>query len=208
MEKTNDVLSPGWDAIENECKRVYHNQDNPIHYGTLISWDLGGDDPLEGISVYEAEEYYHFVTYGLSELYEKVSENKEISGYGMEFTFKLKKGCYDNLELEIKSMCKIFQNIARFTFLDNEIFNENEYLYTGQSHGIDFKGNSKITGFITILDTTFNTLNTENGKVKFVEFIGVTHEELMAIRKSEIKVKELYEKLGTDVTSYNRESVL
>ena len=63
-------------------------------------------------------------------------------------------------------------------------------------------------GFITILDTSFNTIDTPNGKVKFVEFIGVTDDELMAIRKKEISVKELYEKLGSDVTDYSRESLL
>jgi hypothetical protein len=203
-----EISSPGWDAITNECLRVYPGQENPIHYGTLISWDLGGDDPLEGISIYDGGEYYHFVTYGLSELYEKTSFNKEISGYGMEFTFKLKKDNYDSVEAEMKGLCGILQAIARFTFKDKEVFNEYEYIYTGQREGIDVKNKSNITGFITILDTDLKTIDTPNGRVKFVEFIGVTHEELMAIRKSEIKVKELYEKLGTDVTSYNRESVL
>lgn len=208
MNKENEVFSPGWDAITNECKRVYKNQDNPIHYGTLISWDLGGDDPLEGISVYEGEKYYHFVTYGLTELYEKSSSNKDISGYGMEFTYKLKKGCYENLELEIKSMCKIFQQIARITFLNGEIFNEFEYLYTGQKEGLDVRSISKITGFITVLDETFNSIDTENGKVKFVEFIGVTDSELKAILNKEITVKELYSKLNSDVTDYNRDSIV
>ncbi|CAH0435449.1 MULTISPECIES: suppressor of fused domain protein [Clostridium] len=50
-----------------------------------------GIRPLDGISIYDAGEYYHFVTYGLSELYEKECEDKEYSGYGFEFTLKLKK---------------------------------------------------------------------------------------------------------------------
>lgn len=208
MDKENEIFSPGWDAITNECKRVYKNQDNPIHYGTLISWDLGGDDPLEGISVYEGEEYYHFVTYGLTELYDKSSSNKDVSGYGMEFTYKLKKGCYENLESEIKSMCKIFQQIARITFLNGEVFNEFEYLYTGQKEGLDSRSVSKITGFITVLDETFNSIDTVNGKVKFVEFIGVTDSELTSILNKQITVKELYAKLNSDVTDYSRESIV
>ena len=208
MDKENEIFSPGWDAITNECKRVYKNQDNPIHYGTLISWDLGGDDPLEGISVYESEEYYHFVTYGLTELYDKSSSNKDVSGYGMEFTYKLKKGCYENLESEIKSMCKIFQQIARITFLNGEVFNEFEYLYTGQKEGLDSRSVSKITGFITVLDETFNSIDTVNGKVKFVEFIGVTDSELTSILNKQITVKELYSKLNSDVTDYSRESIV
>lgn len=90
-QERDQVLTSGWDAITEACERIYPEQKAPKHYGTIISWQLGGNDPLDGISIYEGEDYWHFVTYGLSELYEKESENKEISGYGMEFTFKLKK---------------------------------------------------------------------------------------------------------------------
>lgn len=37
---------------------------------------------------------------------------------------------------------------------------------------------------------------------------GVTDRELRAIQNKQIRVKELYEKLGSDVTSYNRKSVI
>ena len=37
----------GWDAIEAEARRIYPNQDNPKHYGTIIKWRLGGKYPLE-----------------------------------------------------------------------------------------------------------------------------------------------------------------
>ena len=207
-QKRDDIYAPGWDAITEECEKIYPNQKNPKHYGTLISWNHGGKDPLEGISIYDGGDYWHFVTYGLSELGQKRSENKEISGYGMEFTFKLKKDAYEDDEAEIKGICGILQQIARITFTKGEIFKEYEYLYTGQTEGIDTKMKSNITGFITIPDTNFKTINTPNGKVNFVEFIGVTNAELKAILNKEIKVKDLYEKLGTDITNYNRNSVV
>lgn len=90
-ESKAEFNSSGWDAIDEEAKRVYPDQDNPKHYAALIKWILGGPDPLDGISVCDGGDYWHFVTYGLSELYEKESEDKNWSGYGMEFTFKLKK---------------------------------------------------------------------------------------------------------------------
>lgn len=133
-------------------KRKKKEQKHPKHYGTLINWKFGGNDPLDGISIYDAGEYWHFVTYGLSELYEKESDNKEISGFGMEFTFKLKKDAYENEEGEIKCICGILQAIARITFTKGEIFRSFEYLYTGQQQGIDTKMESNITGFITIPD--------------------------------------------------------
>ena len=202
--KENNML--GWDAITEECERKYKGQ-NPQHFGTLIKWNFGGNDPLDGISVYDGGDYFHFVTYGLSELYEKESENKDISGYGMEFTFKLKKDNYENEEDEIKCICNILQSIARLTFTKGEIFKPYEFLYTGQTQGIDAKMKSNITGFITIPDTVFNPIDTPNGKLIFVEFIGVTNDELLSVKDKNIDVKSLYEKIGSDVTSYNRQSV-
>lgn len=207
-EKSDNFPAFGWDAIENEAKRIYPHQDHPKHYATLIKWKFGGPDPLDGISIYDAQDYWHFVTFGLSELYEKESDDPEWSGYGMEFTFKLKKGCSSDEEQEIKCVCALLQQIAKITFTSGEIFNPYEYLYTGQTQGIDAKQISNLTGLITIPDTKFSTLNTKNGRVDFVEFIGVTNDELLALKNKELDVKALYNKLGSDVTDYHRKSVI
>lgn len=207
-KSVNDIKSIGWDAITEEAERVYPEQKNPKHYGALIKWKIGGPDPLDGISIYDGGSYWHFVTYGLSELYEKETDNKEYSGYGMEFTFKLKKDNYEDEEAEIKCICGLLQQIARITFTKGEMFNPFEYLYTGQSEGIDSKQRSNITGFITIPDTNLKPINTENGKVVFVEFIGATNDELVALKNKELNVEELYNKLQSDITDYNRKSVI
>ena len=206
--KNEEINVSGWDAITKACEEVYPTQKDPKHYGTLISWELGGNDPLKGISIYDGGDYWHFVTYGLSELYEKKSNVKEVSGYGMEFTFKLKKANYENEENEIRCICNILQLIARITFTTGELFKLYEYIYSGQTEGIDWKRKSNITGFITIPDDKFHEIDTQNGKVCFVEFIGATDRELRAIQSKEISVKELVEKIGSDVTNYNRKSVI
>lgn len=198
----------GWKAITKLCDEVYPGQNNPKHYGTAISWEFGGNDPLDGISIYDGGDYWHFVTYGLSELYEKESDTKDVSGYGMEFTFKLKKDNYENEENEIKCICGILQSAARITFTSGEVFNAYEYLYTGQKEGIDCNRKSNITGFITVPDDEFHEIDTPNGKLNFVEFIGATDNELQALKNKQITVKELYEKIGSDVTNYNRASVI
>ena len=204
----NKINTLGWDAITKEAERVYPNQTDLKHYATIHPWRFGGPDPLDGISIYDGGDYYHFVTYGLSELYEKVSDDKEWSGFGMEFTFKLKKDNYEKEEDEIICICNILQIIAKITFTNSELFLPYQYLYSGQTEGIDSKQKSNITGFITIPDTNFNTIESPNGKVEFVEFIGVTNDELLALKDKKITVKELYEKLGTDITKYNRKSVI
>ncbi|MDE6426611.1 MAG: suppressor of fused domain protein [Ruminococcus sp.] len=209
-ESENELLNMnGWECIEKAFSDVYPNQDNPKHYGTLIPFILGGNDPIDGVSVYDGGDYWHFVTFGLTELYEKETDNPEYSGYGMEFTLKLKKDCYDteNEENEIKCIIGILQQIAKITFNSGELFQENEYIYTGQKQGIDFYQKSLLTGFITVADSKIKSINTPNGKVNFIEFIGVTDDELIMIKNKNMTVQEFYKILGSDVTDYRRKSV-
>lgn len=86
--------------------------------------------------------------------------------------------------------------------------NAYEYLYTGQTQGIDVEMKSNITGFITIPDNELNPINSPNGKVTFVEFIGATDSELIALKNKVLDVKSLYEKIGSDITNYSRKSVI
>jgi len=196
----------GWKAIEAACLKMYPGQTNPKHYGTIISWRFGGNDPLDGISIYDGGDYYHFVTFGLSEIYEKESENKEYSGFGFELTVKLKKDGLDDEESSIRGMCGILQAIARLTFNNGEIFRPDEYIYTGKTTGMDPAGKSLITGLITQLDS-LGEIESPNGKLQFVELIGVTDAELKAIIDKKLKGKELYERLGSDYTDYKRDSL-
>ena len=73
---------------------------------------------------------------------------------------------------------------------------------------MDIKMKSLLTGFITIPDSQFQTLDTPNGRVEFVEFIGVTDDELQSIINKENDVRSLYQQLGCDITDYQRQSVL
>ena len=196
----------GWDAITEAFEKLYPGQDDPLHYGTLIPWQLGGNEPLRGISVYDGGDYFHFVSYGLSDLYEKETDDPEWSGYGFEFTLKLKKAGLADEDAEIKTICGIFQALARLTFQNGEIFQPNEYIYTGQTLGIDNCQQSALTGFSTALGEA-GELITPNGKVQFVKLIGATDAELKALYNKEITVKEIAEKIGSDLTDYTRASV-
>ncbi len=205
---SEDIVMDGWTAIEEAFLRRYPGQTSPKHYGTLISWELGGDDPLRGISVYDGGDYWHFVSFGLSELYEKESDNKEYSGFGMEFTLKLSKEGLDDEEAEIRGICGILQSLARMTFNDGSIFRPFEYIYTGQTTGMDTQAKSDITGFITVADEEINSLDTPNGRVEFIQFIGATDAEIRAVIDKKLTNRELYEKLGSGITDYTRHSII
>ena len=204
--ETNDENTVGWDAIEKEFLRVYPGQTKPKHYGTIIKYVMGGNDPLDGISVYDGGSYWHFVSFGLTEIYEKECENKEISGYGYELTFKLKKEKYEDEEAELKNICGILQMVARLVFRNGEVFNADEFIYTGQSTGIDAFQKSNLTGFILIKDPTVKSIDTPNGKVNFLELVGMTDAELKTL-SSIGTVRDIYAELGSDITDYHRQSI-
>jgi hypothetical protein len=93
------------------------------------------------------------------------------------------------------------------SFTRGEIIFPYEFIYTGQKEGMDAKQKSNLTGFITIADTSAKTLSTPNGSVYFLELVGMTDAELKTLSTGDT-VKTIYEKLGTDLTDYHRESVV
>lgn len=206
--KEQEPASPGWDAIEDAIKRQYHGEPKQLeHFGTLVSWSMGGNDPLDGISILDGGEYYHFVTFGLSELYEKETDDPEYSGYGFELTVKLKKSCVEEEDEEFRCMAGILQAIARISYNRGDIFGPDEYIYTGQTKGMDRNQKSEITGFITKEDE-MGEIMTPNGKVQFVQLIGATDAELKMLVDKKMTVSELAGKIGTDLTDYGRKSVI
>lgn len=206
MSETADE-APGWDAIEAEFLRIYPGQTSPKHYAAILPWMLGGKDPLDGISIYDGGDYWHFVSFGQSELYRKESEDPEISGYGYELTFKLRKQDPETDEPEIRNVCGILQSVARITFTKGELFRPLEFIYTGQTTGIDAYRKSELTGFITVSDPAVSTIQTPHGEVSFLELIGMTDAELKSL-SDHASVKAIYDRLGSDVTDYRRASLI
>ena len=207
----------GKDAIENEVKRVHPLWENARYYTAKIPWESGGTEPLEQISIHKEEDYFHFITYGLTELYNKESKDQTKSGFGMELTFKLKTGEYKDQAVERSeqfNIIKLLQNFAKYIIQENSIVKpyEDTYLVNGSSSrkniGIDIAGKSNIVAFITVPDKDLQSLDTPYGRVDFIALIGITKKELEALRNRKITEKELYEKIGTDVTSYHRKSVI
>lgn len=197
----------GWDAITQAMLALYPGQTDPIHYAPVLSYRMGGNDPLDGISIYDGGSYYHFVTYGFSELYEKESQHAAYSGLGFELTLKLKKDGIRKRDKEYKNICGILQTLARMSFEDGDIFSPEEYIYTGQTIGIDADGSSQITGFLTREDA-LSTMDTPNGKVQFVQLVGATDAELKALVDGNTTVSALLEKLPDGLTDYTRDSIL
>ncbi len=56
----------GYDILSEYYQEFYKGQ--KFGFAVLVPMELGGKEPLEYIAVFETDEYYHFATYGFSDL--------------------------------------------------------------------------------------------------------------------------------------------
>ena len=101
----------------------------------------------------------------------------------------------------------ILNVIAAISSAGNELIKHYQIIPGEEGKGMDSKEKSKITGYITVPDININSITIQNDKIDFIEIIGVTDEELKSITTNQITVKELFEKIGTDITDYDRDSI-
>jgi hypothetical protein len=201
---------PGWDAIDAALAARYGDQE-PHHYGTMISWRLGGPDPLDGVSVYDRAEpvpHWHFVTYGMSELYEKESEVADESGWGLEFTFRLARapGAGDNPPTWALNF---LQNLARYVFASGNVFSAGHHMNLNGPISLD-RPDTGIHAVLFATDPELGEIDTPHGRVRFLQVVGVTLDELDAATRwsADDLLEVLRQRLPLLVTDLDRPSVL
>lgn len=171
-----DDEAPGWEAIDQAISRIYGEQ-QPIHYGTVHPYALGGPDPLDGISIYRNDRdtsHWHYISYGLSELYEKESDDLEISGYGFELTFRLLRTANeDNPPIWVLNL---LQNLARYVFQTGKVFDDGHRL---SANGPIAAGReTDINAISFVIDPELGEIETPYGHLKFLQVVGIALDEL------------------------------
>jgi suppressor of fused-like protein len=172
---------PGWDAIDKALWPIYRDLE-PLHVGTVVRYCMGGKDPLDGISAYKVlhpRPHWHFVTYGLSELYEKESENLEVSGWGIELTFRL--ACPADEEKPGWWPFNFLQNLARYVFDTGNVFAVRHHMTLNGPIAQGAETAIEAIAFTT--DATLSELiDTPHGELRFLQVVGVTSDELDLMR--------------------------
>jgi hypothetical protein len=179
MDDEREPESNGWSAIDEALRGVYGDME-PQHWGTIIPYRLGGPDPLTGLSAYINElsgNHWHFVTYGFSELFEKEWDDSSVSGFGFELTFRLAKTSDEDHSAWVFNF---LQNLARYVFENGRPF--------GVAHTMPLNGpircdyDTAIQAITFASDPQLSSINTTNGKVDFLQIVGITVDELEAIQ--------------------------
>ncbi len=170
------IENAGVDAIDAKCKALYGEQKGS-HFGVKVPYVLGGPDPLDQVSVYQSKSggipHWHYITYGLTELYEKESDYAEESGYGFELSFRLEdKGEQTPPTWPVS----LLQNLARYVFKSGNVFKANEHM---DANGpICLASDTKLTAFGFDIDPELGDMDTPYGHMEFIQVIPYTKEEL------------------------------
>ena len=183
--------SPGWDAIEEEFRRLYPGA-VPEHMATVIAARavFGGDQYLDGYSFYPSPKgYLHIVTFGLSELYgNKRAFGGAWSGRGCELTMKVQ----ESMASEALWACDILSAIARY-FAEGRHRPAPYQLLTEEELGISRLSQSHIKTVLLIPDTEAQPLQTVYGRVQFLQVLGLTAAQAAALLAGE-SVEENFRK--------------
>jgi hypothetical protein len=200
--------APGWDAIDGALQKIYGDTE-PAHFATIIKWRLGGPDPLDGLSAFRSERggpHWHIVSYGLSELYAKELDDTTTSGYGFELTIRVRRGP-DELAPPNWAL-NLLQELARYVFETGNVFEP--------GHNLDLNGplggdpQTQVTGALFAEDPELPAMDTKNGRVGFVQVVGVTGDELRAATgwKASRFLEVLGQSLPLWITDVGRKSIL
>jgi hypothetical protein len=173
--------APGWDAIDAALERIY-GVSEPRHFAPVPPAAFGGTDPLQGISAYRSQfggrAHWHFVTYGYSELFEKESSDPAVSGYGIEMTVRVTDERHtDEPPPWVLSM---LQNIAGYVFRTGNVLEPGHHM---AGHGpIALGRDTLLVAAAFTEDPQLPLIATPNGRVTFVQFVGLTQDEYDVIR--------------------------
>lgn len=183
--------APGWAAIDERLSAIYPTQE-PHHWAAVPHYAMGGEDPLDGISIYRSTAgccpHLHFVTYGFSSLYfDERKFGKDFSGFGFELTFRLKP--YEEDSEWPSWVFSLLQNLARYVFKSGNWFEEFQYL---DARGpIRLNTDTEIVAFAFVLDPELGRIETPHGRVDFVQAYGITGKEFECIKAGTLEIPDL-----------------
>ncbi|WP_440134861.1 suppressor of fused domain protein [Chitinophaga sancti] len=176
----------GWTAIDDVFEKIYPSQE-PMHYAPPLHYAVGGEDPIDGTSIYKStqqEEHFHLVSYGFSELYyNEKAAGGEFSKWGFELTMRVKPFAGD--EGNPTWVINMMNNLARYVFSSSRWFEE--YQYIPANGPIRLDTDTDITGLAFVRDPEAGRIDTPHGELTFLQIVGLTTAELERIKAANTK---------------------
>ncbi|MBX7080721.1 MAG: suppressor of fused domain protein [Nannocystaceae bacterium] len=184
------IAAPGWAAIDAACSRL-HPGELPHQFTSQSAYDLDSRHPLPAICVWEAAAspatatvaHWHYVTYGLSELFEKSSPVRDVSGFGFELCFRLPRATVDGVlePMPPRWPLELLQGIARYVMSGHGELDSGHLVDLGGPLWGSDGGESAIEAVICVPDPQLGKITTPLGSVLFLCLLGLCRDELLAM---------------------------
>lgn len=196
----------GFDAISQALEKQYAGVE-ATYYEVTAAKTLKKRETLDGIEVRAIageQPFWLYVTYGFSELYEKECGDPDNSGYGFELTFRLKKG--EETEPPVWPM-NLLQELATYVFSTGNGFAPGHYMDCG---GPISPEETTLTALAFQADPELAALQTPNGKVAFLQAVGLTAGEMEGLMcwNGECFLREMESFVPGGITDPARSSVM
>ena len=226
-ENNMNELKCSAEAIAEATQALYPEQVS-TGFGVQVPYALGGKDPLDFVEVYLIEgetSYWHYITYGFSELYDDEEEMaddnmentmleedddlesddfSEESGYGFELSFRLKKTSDEPPVWPVN----LLQNLARYVFSSGNVFADGHHLDCNGPIALETDTKLSALGFLE--DSELGTIETTSGKITFLQVIGITYPEMEALMcwNSHLFLDTLLKYVPAGITDLERDCLM
>ncbi len=180
--------APGWAAIDAALGQLYPGQ-VPHQFASKTAYELTTPSPLPAIAVYEAAAttvvgrrhpaHWHYVSYGLSELFEKTSPDLDVSGFGFELSLRTMKR--DGETAPPAWGIRLLQALGRFVLNSGQGFDS--------GHRADLGGplvpgaTTELRGIAIIPDPSLGKITTPFGSLLFLQVVGLHGDEIEAMEE-------------------------
>lgn len=201
--------SVGWMTIDKQLKTIYPSQ-KERHYAPPIHYMIGGNDPIDGSSIYDNDEqtfHRHIISYGMSELYYSPDKaGSEFSKWGFEFTFRIVPFAGD--KADPLWAVAVMNNLARYVFSSGRWFEEYEFIPANGP--IRLETDTDIVGLAFVADPQLGKINTPHGELTFLQMVGLSTKELKRLQEDPTieNVKKLIDEMRVNnpllITDLNR----
>lgn len=177
------VQAPGWAALDRVGLTFYPGQ-TPHQFTSTTGYDLSSSSPLPAICVWEGQgpAHWHYVTYGLTELFEKSSPDADLSGFGFEVTLRIERA--EGEEQPPTWPIALLQGIGGYALGGHGGLDSGHLIDLGDAlrPAVDGRPSSELTGLVVVPDAVFGKVDTQFGSVLFLQLYGVTSGELEAMQ--------------------------
>lgn len=191
----------GWLEIDKVVEGIYGDQ-KPRHYAPPVHYMVGGEDPLDGVSIYDSQKdmfHRHLVSYGMSELYyNEEAAGGEFSKWGFEFTFRLKP--FDEDGDDPTWVVNLMNNLARYVIKSGKWFEEYHVIPANGPIRLNSTAEINIVGVAFVSDPELGKVQTPHGEVSFLQMVGLTANEMNRITSASSaydEVKKVLDEMKT-----------